>query len=186
MERKIVIETERVILVTPEIDDAELILNYHLENKEHLSTWEPKRPDEFFTIENWQKLLSENNSLFESGSAIKFIALSKNQSEIIGICSFTNIVRGVFQACNLGYSISKKYEGQGYMTEILGAAMKYIFENVSLHRIMANYIPDNFRSTALLKRLGFEKEGLARSYLKINGKWQDHILTAKLNPESSA
>ena len=45
---------------------------------------------------------------------------------------------------------------------------------------MANYMPHNSRSAALLFRLGFEKEGVARSYLKIAGKWQDHVLTSKI------
>lgn len=68
------------------------------------------------------------------------------------------------------------------MFEIVSAGMDYIFQEAKLHRIMANYIPDNHRSAALLEKLGFEVEGRARSYLKIAGKWQDHILTSRINP----
>lgn len=47
---------------------------------------------------------------------------------------------------------------------------------------MANYTPSNIRSEKLLTKLGFEKEGLAKSYFKIAGSWQDHVLTSKINP----
>lgn len=107
--------------------------------------------------------------------------LNKSHTEVIGVCNFTNIIRGVFQACNLGYSIGQKYEGQGLMYEALDAAIKYIFVEVGLHRVMANYVPENKRSEALLERLGFEREGMAKSYLKIKGEWRDHILTSKIN-----
>lgn len=53
---------------------------------------------------------------------------------------------------------------------------------LKLNRIMANYLPDNQRSAGLLARLGFAQEGLAKRYLKINGHWRDHVLTAKLSP----
>ena len=108
--------------------------------------------------------------------------MTPNKGEVIGICNFSNVVHGAFQACHLGYSISKKFEGRGYMQEIVQAGMEYIFNKVNLHRIMANYIPTNKRSESLLKRLGFQEEGLAKSYLFIGGKWQDHILTSKINP----
>jgi ribosomal-protein-alanine N-acetyltransferase len=56
-----------------------------------------------------------------------------------------------------------------------------MFDDLGLHRIMAGYLPHNKRSGKLLDRLGFEKEGLARKYLKINGRWEDHLLTSLIN-----
>jgi ribosomal-protein-alanine N-acetyltransferase len=69
------------------------------------------------------------------------------------------------------------------MRESLAAAIPYVFRTMELHRIMANYRPENTRSGLLLARLGFEKEGVARSYLKINGSWADHVLTSLLNQD---
>ncbi len=103
-------------------------------------------------------------------------------SKLIGECNFTNIIRGPFQACHLGFSISAQFEGKGLMCEALAAAIDYIFCEYKLHRIMANYCPENRRSGRLLTRLGFEREGLARAYLKINGFWADHVLTSLINP----
>ncbi|WP_234923777.1 GNAT family N-acetyltransferase, partial [Aeromonas veronii] len=71
---------------------------------------------------------------------------------------------------------------QGVMREVLSAAIDYLFREHDLHRIMACYMPANQRSGALLERLGFEREGFARAYLMINGRWEDHILTSLINP----
>ncbi|ABV87872.1 GNAT family N-acetyltransferase [Shewanella pealeana] len=141
------------------------MLSYYIENKVHLSHWEPERTADFYTEERWKLSLVQSRVAFESGNEVKFAVINKQRTEVIGVCNFTNIVYGTFQACNLGSSIAKKHEGKGYMLESLEAAINYMFTVVGPHRIMANYIVGNERSGALLKRLGFENEGLAKSYL---------------------
>jgi ribosomal-protein-alanine N-acetyltransferase len=121
----------------------------------------------------------------KAGSDLKFAALNLERTEVIGVCNFTNIAMGAFQACNLGYSIAQKYQGQGLMSEIVTAAVDYMLDDYGLHRIMANYLPNNDRSERLLQRLGFEREGYAKSYLKIAGRWQDHVLTSKVRGDLS-
>jgi ribosomal-protein-alanine N-acetyltransferase len=69
------------------------------------------------------------------------------------------------------------------MREALQAGNAFMFSGRRVHRIMANHAPDNGRSAALLARLGFEREGIARDYLFINGAWRDHVLTSLTNPE---
>lgn len=64
------------------------------------------------------------------------------------------------------------------MYQALEKIIPYVIEAFDLHRVMANYIPGNEKSAKLLNRLGFEKEGYAKKYLKLGGYWQDHILTA--------
>jgi ribosomal-protein-alanine N-acetyltransferase len=68
------------------------------------------------------------------------------------------------------------------MREALLKANAYVFDSLGLHRIMANYMPSNERSAHVLDRLGFTREGLAKDYLKIDGRWEDHILTSLINP----
>ncbi len=132
-----------------------------------------------------RKRLQASNEQFAQGDAVHFVALPINDdpsfAEVIGVCNFTNIVRGSFQACNLGYSVAEKHQGKGLMREILKAGIGYMFDDMQLHRIMANYMPENTRSGRLLSSLGFEKEGVAKAYLNIAGQWQDHILTSKIN-----
>ena len=61
--------------------------------------------------------------------------------------------------------------------------VQYSFHDLNLHRVMANYVPENERSGKLLERLGFVREGVAREYLRIAGQWRDHVLTARINPD---
>jgi ribosomal-protein-alanine N-acetyltransferase len=176
------LETENLIISVLNPDDFELLVKYENDNRSHLSPWEPTRIAEYFGLEETKKRVELNFKDFQLGSSISLVAFDKSKSEIICLCSFSNIVYGVFQACNLGYSISVKKQGTGLMFEMLQASIEYVFTEYNLHRIMSNYIPSNIRSGKLLDKLGFEKEGLAKSYLKIAGSWQDHVLTSKINP----
>ena len=174
------LETENLIISVLHPNDFELLAKYENDNRNHLSPWEPIRSAEYFSLEETKKRVVSNLKDFQLGSSITLVAFDKSKSEIICLCSFSNIVHGVFQACNLGYSISKKKQGSGLMYEMLQASIQHVFTEYNLHRVMANYIPSNIRSGKLLDKLGFQKEGLAKSYLKIAGSWQDHILTSKI------
>jgi len=82
--------------------------------------------------------------------------------------------------------VDREYGGSGVMMQLVRHVINYAFENLRLNRICANYMPANKRSGRLLEKLGFEKEGYAKRYLCINGQWEDHVLTALLNPDSSS
>lgn len=182
MNSEIKIETPRTRLVIPSLDQAELMLDYCLKNKRHMAVWEPVREPIYYTLPYWQGLLTRSQKLYRRGTELRFAIFDKSSSQVIGVCHFSGISRGAFQACYLGYSVAEKHQGQGYMFEALSAAIDYMFDQQGLHRIMANYMPANLRSADLLARLGFATEGLAKSYLKIAGVWQDHVLSAKISP----
>uniref|UniRef100_UPI000EB3697A GNAT family N-acetyltransferase n=2 Tax=Pseudomonas TaxID=286 RepID=UPI000EB3697A len=114
----------------------------------------------------------------DEGEALLLLLLDPDDGEVLGRCSYTNIVRGVFQACHLGFSLAAAAQGRGLMARALRVANQYCFEQLGLHRIMASHLPRNARSERLLESLGFEKEGYARAYLKIAGVWEDHVLRA--------
>ena len=128
------------------------------------------------------KRCQEFEAEYENGLALRILGFQGNDARILCVCNFTNISRGSFQACNMGYSISQDFGGQGLTTEFVEGATNYVFKELDLHRIMANYVPENVRSARILEKLGFAKEGQAKSYLKIAGAWRDHVLTAKINP----
>lgn len=174
--------TSNLIITILKPEEFHLLATYERTNRAHLAKWEPIRDELYFTDVEVKKRVKLNFENFISGSSISLVGLDKTRSKIICVCNFSNIVHGVFQACHLGYSINAKDQGKGLMFEMLNAAIEYIFSQLGLHRIMANYIPSNIRSEKLLIKLGFEKEGLAKSYLKIAGLWQDHVLTSKINP----
>ncbi len=177
------IETERLILRMGTKEDIPEVLNYFTENKIYLTPFYPRWIDNFFTEEYWQFQIEVNLHEFVHDYSLRlFIFLKNNPTRIIGTLNFNNFVRGIAQYCNVGYSIAETEQGKGYMSEALQAAIDYVFKELKMHRVMANYMPHNQRSGNVLKRLGFVVEGYARDYLLINGQWQDHILTSLVNP----
>lgn len=177
------IQTERLLLVIPDVSAAPRMLHYVEENREHFAPWSPPEPAGYYTEKFWREYLQMAHRQFEQDLSMRLVFFLRDDREgaVIGDCNFTNIVRGPFQACYLGYKISKRAEGRGLMREALAAAIHYAFDTLRLHRIMANYVPTNERSGRLLRRLGFTVEGYARDYLLVGGQWRDHILTSLTN-----
>lgn len=177
------IETRRCVLTLLAPEHAELLLAYRTKNLAHLAPWEPApESGELSLKQACQRAAATSRQDYAAGSAVKLIAISRSTQGMVAACSFTNIVRGPFQACHLGYSVDCDYQGQGLMHEVLQSAIGYMFDELGLHRIMANHMPVNTRSENLLCRLGFEREGYARAYLKIAGRWEDMVLNALVNP----
>lgn len=176
------LSTKNLILVPPSQDALSAIVDFEERNRDHLKKWESTNTvngQVIETHEEVQKRLQNWIKECEEGRSVRFFIKPKEDlNKIIGFCNFTQIFYGAFQACYLGYKIDYEYEGKRLMFEALEASIRYIFEELSLHRIMANYMPMNERSAKLLYRLGFTEEGYAKNYLLINGQWEDHILTA--------
>ena len=168
------LNTPRLLLRLPTEEDSGEFQAFEHRNTARLSPW--RSEDHKTQIIKWMQE-------FKEGRAIRFILLLRENPEngIIGFCNFSQIFRGPFQACYLGYQIDSSFEGKGLMSEAVEKAIQYMFEEQKLHRIMANYMPSNERSSRLLSKLGFEIEGRAKKYLLINGQWEDHILTSLTN-----
>ena len=180
-------ETSRLRLVLPDKADAPRMARYYDVNREHLAPWESSRSAEFYTEAFWSAEIARMKNDFLGDRAMTVVLLDKLDPEgpVLGQISLRNIIRGAFQACHLGYSLDHQAVGKGLMFEALTTVIAYAFDEMGLHRIMANYIPTNERSARLLRRLGFVVEGYARDYLYLAGKWQDHVLTSLVNPASS-
>ena len=170
-------------LLRPE--NANLWLAYRVTNAAHLDPWQPARDATDGTLELATACQAEKSlQAFEAGTAVQLLALDATTGAMVAACNFTQIVRGPLQACYLGYSVAHDRQGQGLMYEVVQAGIEPMFGTWGLHRIMANHMPSNTRSEVLLQRLGFEREGCARQYLKIAGCWEDMVLNALINPES--
>ena len=178
LDRLPVIRTERLVLRLLDPARADLMVRFRSANRERLKRWEPRRSAEYYTEGYWRLQLRYGIREFREGRSVCLTFMTSAEDAVVGVANFTNIVRGTFQACHLGYSVDGRYEGKGYMKEGLTAGLTYMLEDYGLHRIMANYLPHNERSGALLTSLGFEKEGFARSFLQIDGVWEDHVLTS--------
>ncbi|HYO12230.1 MAG TPA: GNAT family protein [Thermoanaerobaculia bacterium] len=98
----------------------------------------------------------------------------RRTDEIAGVASLSEIVRGVFQSAYLGFYGNAQHTGQGLMKEGVQLLLRHAFREMRLHRVEANVQPQNVRSRALVRSLGFRKEGFSPRYLKIGGRWRDH------------
>jgi ribosomal-protein-alanine N-acetyltransferase len=171
----------RVVRLSP--DHAAALRTYKLAERDRLQPWEPLRDDAWFEPQAFVDRLTALQATMSRGEALHLIALTRSTGELVAECNFSNIVRGPFQACHLGFSVAASREGQGVMSETLRAGIDFVFGSLHLHRVMANHRPENTRSARLLSKLGFEKEGYARAYLLINGAWADHVLMSLVNKE---
>lgn len=175
-------ETERLVLKILDKTYARQVVDYYQRNKKFLEEWEYKKTDKFFTIEFQEKVLTKELNDMEKGTLFKVWMFEKsNPNRVIGSVGFSNIIRGIFQSCFLGYKMDKDLINRGYMTEALESLIDIAFNKIYLHRIEANIMPKNVRSLRVAQKLGFVNEGTSKDYLKINGKWEDHIHMVLLN-----
>ena len=184
--------TELPVLFTPRLRIAHVRPGYEAEivafferNSEHFARWDPPAPPDFYSTAFWSRSAAQSVEDFSNDRAVRFDLFDSSRDEhehaLIGRIGFSQIFRGPFQSCTLGYQIDAGHEGKGLMHEALTAAIRYVFETTALHRIQANHLPENQRSAALLARLGFVREGVAKDYLFIAGAWRDHVLNALIN-----
>ena len=176
------LDTERTRLKVLDAHLLKGLQQYYLRNAHHLDRWEPARSAAFHHSDHWQKRYKIDKAEMKAGRSMKWVALDRSGDQVVGVCNFTQIARGPFQSGTLGFSVDAQHQGQGLMYEITDRALQFMFEEVGLHRIAATHMPSNHRSAKLLDRLGFQQEGIAPDYLKIAGRWETHVLRAKINP----
>lgn len=109
-----------------------------------------------------------------------FLVVRRADLELAGVFNLSEIVRGALRSAYLGYYAFSPSTGHGYMSEGLQLVLASAFRDLNLHRVEANVQPRNARSLKLLERGGFVREGYSRRYLKIGGRWRDHVRMAIL------
>lgn len=176
------LSTERVVISLPRDDQAAAMLDFTVRNREHLKPWNPPEPDGLYTLEHWCDAVTKCAAAFDANTAVRFwLSPHEQPDRVIGSIGYSQIAKGPFCSCVLGYQIDREYEKLGLMSEALRVTNRYMFEEQKLHRIAANYRPENVRSGRLLAKLGFRIEGFAKNYLFIDGEWRDHVLTSIVN-----
>lgn len=179
-----IIETERLYLQSPHEVSASNVCTYYFINKEFLKAFSPVREANFYTDAYQENILRNQIDDWEAGRGYRFyICLKEQKNRIIGTIALSNIVRGAFHSCFLGYQLDEEHTNQGYMTEATRRIVDFAFHDLQLHRIEGNVIPRNYASQAVLKKNNFFMEGLSKKYLKINGVWEDHIHYVILNED---
>jgi len=180
--KKLVLETDRLILRNLPPSYADKVLSFYDKNRDFLEPFEPKRDPFFYTKQHQRQMLKWDQEGYNRLSMVRLWIFKKSDPETpIGTIALSSIVRGVFQSCFIGYKIDQDHTKQGYMSEALFTMIDYAFGDLKLHRIEANIMPHNLASMNLVKKFGFKEEGLAIRYLRIKGKWEDHIHMVLLN-----
>lgn len=172
------LESERLILKVLDESNGQEVLEYFIRNRDFLNKWEPVRQDEFYTLDNHMEQLKSEFEKMQEGRLFKIWVFEKEDKDfknVLGSVALNEIVRGCFHSCFLGYRMDNIKTNRGYITEAVKRVIEYAFDELKLHRIEANIIPENGPSLRVVEKLGFYNEGLAIKYLKINGKWEDHI-----------
>lgn len=181
-------ETERLFLKRLDPQDAHLVHAFYMDNKGFLEPFEEMRPPQFYTLAFQKKCLEIEEISFLKGKMVRFwLFLKQHESEacrdVIGTVSLSNIMRGAFQSCFIGYKMDHRHLNHGYMTEAISEVIRIAFNDMHLHRIEANIMPKNKPSLRVVEKLGFENEGLAKKLIKINGKWEDHFHMVIINDD---
>ena len=178
------IATGRLLLQAGDETLAGALADFHTRNRRHFAPWDPPTAESFYTTSAQAERIRLGLKAFAEGASFRYwISPLDQPRRVIGSAHFSQVARGAFHSCVLGYALDERSQGRGLMHEALSAAIDEMFSpRVNLHRIQAAYRPENKRSAAVLARLGFRPEGLARDYLFIDGAWRDHQLTALTNP----
>jgi ribosomal-protein-alanine N-acetyltransferase len=172
-------EGARCRLRPAEPEDAGAYVDFLRRNWPRFRGAMPTEDDTTFDPASHARRFAASASAAEQPASVTLLLIERDPpGRVLGNISFANIVYGPLRACHLGYKIDQEIEGLGIMRRSLETGFETMFGRYGLHRIMANYRPENVRSGALLKRLGFQVEGFARDYLHLDGEWRDHILTS--------
>ncbi|MDE1173033.1 MAG: GNAT family protein [Parvibaculaceae bacterium] len=169
-----------VFLRAPDMRDYEEWALLREESRAFLTPWEPVWPADDLTRPSFRRRLRRYSKEAREDTAYPFFIFRSEDSALVGGCTLSNVARGVQQYATLGYWAGERHAGKGFVTAAVRALAPYAFDELRLHRIQAACLPENEPSKAVLRKTGFEEEGIARGYLRINGTWRDHLLFAML------
>lgn len=147
-----------------------------------LQPWEPTWPSDDLTRSAYRRRLGAYAQDMERGLAYPFLVFRKSDERMVGGITLSNVRRGVAQMGSIGYWVGQPFVRRGYTVAAVQAVTEFCFRSLALHRVEAACIPSNEASRGVLLKAGFEQEGVARAYLKIDGAWRDHLLFGLLAP----
>ncbi len=177
------IAAQRIYLRPPRIADHAQWAELRARSEAFLRPWEPAWSDDELTMPAYRRRLRGYWRDARAGAALPLFIFTRDTHVLLGGVNLSNIRRGIAQSASVGYWIGQRHARKGYMTEALSVLTRHAFTRLELHRLEAACIPHNEASRRLLERCGFVHEGLARAYLRINGRWRDHLLFALLRED---
>lgn len=175
-------ETERLLLKVLGEDNSREVLEFYKTGDAYFGPMEPERMEGFYTESYQRCVLKYDEESFTAEKSARYYIFGKDDlSRIIGTVSLRNIVKGSFLSATIGYKLLPEYTGRGLCTEAVRCITDSAIQDSGLHRIVAYVRPDNVPSVSVLTRCGYEYEGIARDYVMLNGRWQDHAVYARVS-----
>lgn len=178
--RKLKLDTERLVLRPPVHSDFAAWSALRLASEGFLTPWEPAWASDHLSRKAFTNRVYWAQRSISNGSAMPLFVMRRADDTLLGAITLDNIRRGPAQAGTLGYWIGEPFGRQGYMREAIEAVVHHAFHKLDLSRIEAACLPENRASRGLLEKTGFKYEGVAQSYLQIDGRWRTHVLYAAL------
>lgn len=163
--------------------DANEMFEFRLKNKDFFQKHSPSFEENYYTIENIYKTINQFKKLRQEDKHYTFGIFDKQSKKLVGDINLFQIRRGPQQRCLLGYSVDKESNGLGYATEAVKLIVAFAFEKLEFHRIEAGAMTENIGSIRVLEKAGFQREGIEREGVKINGKWEDHQIFSILSTD---
>ena len=181
--RRTRIETPRLTLRQPQLSDWRNWSSLREQSMDFLTPWEPLWASDHLSRKGFANRVYWAQRSISGGTAIPLFLIRRDDQALVGAITLDNIRRGPAQAGTLGYWTGACHARQGYMREAIEALVHYAYDRLDLSRIEAACLPGNAPSRALLEKCGFKYEGVAQSYLQINGRWRNHVLYAALRAD---
>ena len=178
--RHLRLETERLTLRLPRHADFRAWVALRAASAEFLTPWEPSWAPDHLSRKSFTGRVYWAQRAATDVTAVPLFILRRSDEALLGAITLDNIRRGPAQAATLGYWIGQSHARQGYMREAIEAMVHYAFRGLDLSRVEAACLPENVASRGVLEKTGFKYEGVAQSYLQINGRWRNHVLYAHL------
>jgi ribosomal-protein-alanine N-acetyltransferase len=162
------------------LNDAEPLAHLVTANRDYLAPWSPLQDDRYFTEEGQREALARDLAAQRRGAMLPLAVLDAG-GEVCGRINLNSIIRGAFQSASVGYWVSESRAGHGLASAAVAEVVSIAFVELGLHRLEAGTLLHNTPSQRVLARNGFRPFAVAEAYIKIAGKWQDHILFQLLN-----
>lgn len=180
------IEGSGVFLRAPQMGDFEEWARLREASRSFLTPWEPTWPEDDLTRGAFRRRLRRYAEEIRADLGYPFFVFRRSDRALVGGITLNHVRRGVAQAASLGYWMGAPFARQGYMSAALGTLVPFAHGTFRLKRLEAACLPHNAASVRLLEKAGFSREGYARQYLCIAGRWQDHLLFARLSTDPLA
>ena len=178
--RSVSILTARLSLRLPEHRDFREWAKLRHESKAFLSPWEPIWAPDHLSRASFTNRVYWSQRALKNGNAVPLFVFHKEAGQLVGAITLDNIRRGPSQVGTIGYWVGQQYARQGFMSEAIIAMVAHAFGALDLSRVESACLPDNLASRGVLEKAGFKYEGVAQSYIQINGRWRNHVLYAAL------